>query len=84
MENLKSEREMEVLQNNSKFCGRDGNLSNLLIENPQTSKSSFSLPSLSEKQEKKVMPYLEVYLVRNPLTIFLKFLGECRQRLERE
>ena len=52
MENLESEQEMEVLQNNSRFCGREGKHSTLLIENPQISKPSFSLPSLSEKQEK--------------------------------
>ena len=52
MENLKSEQEMEVLQNDSKFCGREGKISTLLIENPQISKPSFSFPSLSENQEK--------------------------------
>ena len=73
MENFRSEQEMEVFQKNSEFHGRKGKLSTLPTENPQTSKPSFSLPSLSEKQE-KVMPYLELYLVRNPLIIFLKFL----------
>ena len=52
MENFRSEQEMEVLQNNSEFHGRKGKLSTLPIENPQTSKTSFSLPSLSEKKEK--------------------------------
>ena len=52
MENFRSEQEMEVFQKNSEFHGRKGKLSNLPTENPQTSKPSFSLPSLSEKQEK--------------------------------
>ena len=50
MENFRSEQEMEVLQNNSKFHGREGKLSTLPIEISQTSKPSFSVPSLSEKQ----------------------------------
>ena len=49
MENFKSEQETEV--NNSKFHEREGKRSTLLIENPQTSKSSLLFPSLSEKQE---------------------------------
>ena len=52
MENFRSEQEMEVFQKNSEFHGRKGKLSSLPTENPQTSKPSFSLPSLSEKQEK--------------------------------
>ena len=51
MENFKSEQEMEVLQNNSKFHGRERKPSTLPIENPQTLKPYFSLPSLSGKQE---------------------------------
>ena len=52
MENLKSEQEIEVLQNDSKFHAREGKLSTLPLENPQTSKPSLLLPSLSEKKEK--------------------------------
>ena len=52
MENFRSEQEMEVFQKNSEFHGRKGKLSTLPTENPQTSKPSFTLPSLSEKQEK--------------------------------
>ena len=52
MENFRSEQEMEVFQKNSEFHGRKGKLSTLPTENPQTSKPSLSLPSLSEKQEK--------------------------------
>ena len=52
MENFRSEQEMEVLQNSSEFYGRKGEISTLSTENPQTSNPSFSLPSLSEKQEK--------------------------------
>ena len=50
MENFRSEQEMEVLKNNSKFHGKEGKLSTLPIEISQTSKPSFPLPSLSEKQ----------------------------------
>ena len=50
MENFRSEQEMEVLQNNSKFHGREGKLSTVPIEISQKSKPSFSLPSLSEKK----------------------------------
>ena len=52
MENFRSDQEMEVLQNSSEFYGRKGEISTLPTENPQTSNPSFSLPSLSEKQEK--------------------------------
>ena len=51
MENLNSEWDMEVLQYNSKLRGKEGKLSSLPLENPHTSKPSFSLPYLSEKQE---------------------------------
>ena len=52
METLKSEQEMEVLQKKLKFLAREGKLSTLPLENLQTSKPSFLLPSLSEKQDK--------------------------------
>ena len=52
MENFRSEQEMEVFQKNSEFHGRKVTLSTLPTENPQKSKPSFLLPSLSEKQEK--------------------------------
>ena len=52
MENFRSEQEMEVFQKNSEFHGRKGTLSTLPRENPQKSKPSFLLPSLSEKHEK--------------------------------
>ena len=40
-----------MLQNNSKFHGREGEPSTLSLEKPQTPESSFSLTSLGEKQE---------------------------------
>ena len=52
MENFRSEQATEVIQNNLKFHEREGKLSTLPIEISQTSKPSFSLPSLSEEQEK--------------------------------
>ena len=52
VENFRSEQEMEVFQKNSEFHGRKVTLSTLPTENPQKSKPSFLLPSLSEKQEK--------------------------------
>ena len=80
MENFKSEQEMEVLQYNSKFHAREGKLSTLPLENSRTSKPSFSLPSLSEKQENfNVIPRVILGGVSSNL-LLQNFLGECRKR----
>ena len=83
MENLTSEREMEVLQNNSKFQGREGEPSTLSLENPQRPKSSFSLTSLGEKQENSnIIP--RSTLGEESYNLLLEILKENVKRDEKE
>ena len=83
MENFKSEQEMEVLQYNSKFYEREGKLSTLPLENSQTSKLYFSLPSLSEKQENfNVIP--RVILGDESSNLILEIFEENVERDEKD
>ena len=83
MENFQSEQEMEGLQNNSKFYGRERKLSTLPIENPQTLKPYFSLPSLSEQQENiNVIP--RVILGEDSSNLLLEIFEENVERDEKE
>ena len=83
MENFRSEQEMKVFQKNSEFHGRKGKLSTLPTENPQTSKPSFSLPSLSEKKE-KINAITRVILGEESSNHLLDIFEENVERDEKE
>ena len=70
---------MKMSQNNSKFNGREGKCSNISLENPQTSKLSLSLSSLSEKQENiDVIP--RVILGEKTSNLFLQIIEQNVER----
>ena len=73
----------KVLKNNAKLHGKEVKLSTLPIENPQTLKPYFSLPSLSEKQEKiYVIP--RVILGEKYSNLLLEIFEENVERDEKE